>query len=109
METHLLKSLIIFQKERFLSEKKLIKREILADVLKFLSGREVIFITGIRRSGKSSLLYLIAKELLEKGNVGKPNILFINFEDERFINFTYEDFDKLYQTCRGPEIFPTLD
>jgi Predicted ATPase (AAA+ superfamily) len=98
METHLLKSLIIFQKERFLSEKKLIKREILADVLKFLSGREVIFITGIRRSGKSSLLYLIAKELLEKGNVGKPNILFINFEDERFINFTYEDFDKLYQT-----------
>jgi len=98
MEKHILKSLIIFQKERFLTEKKLIKREILTDVLNLLSTREVIFITGIRRSGKSTLLSLIAKELLENENVAKPNILFINFEDERFINFTYEDFDKLYQT-----------
>lgn len=98
MEKHILKSLIIFQKERFLTEKKLIKREILTDVLNLLSTREVIFITGIRRSGKSTLLSLIAKELLENDNVAKPNILFINFEDERFINFTYEDFDKLYQT-----------
>jgi len=54
----------------------------------------VIFISGIRRSGKSTLMSLIAKEILEKQEIKKPNILFINFEDERFINFTSEDFEK---------------
>ena len=98
MEKHLLKSLILFQKERFLSEKRLVKREILTTLTKFLDTREVIFISGIRRSGKSTLMSLIAKELLEKQDAGRSNILFINFEDERFINFTSEDFEKLYQT-----------
>jgi hypothetical protein len=98
MEKQLLKSLIIFQKERFLAEKKLVKREILTTLTKFLDIREVIFITGIRRSGKSSLMSLVTKEILEKRGIGKSNILFINFEDERFINFTSEDFENLYQT-----------
>lgn len=98
MEKHLLKSLIVFQKERFLAEKKLIKREILSTLSKFLETREVIFISGIRRSGKSTLMSLIAKEILAKHGQVRANILFINFEDERFINFTPEDFEKLYQT-----------
>lgn len=98
MEKHLLKSLIVFQKERFLAEKRLVKREILTTLNKFLDTREVIFISGIRRSGKSTLMSLAAKELLAKWGIMKSNILFINFEDERFINFTSEGFEKLYQT-----------
>jgi len=98
MEKHLLKSLIVFQKERFLAEKRLVKREVLTTLTKFLDTREVIFISGIRRSGKSTLMSLIAKEILENRGTGRSNILFINFEDERFINFTSEDFEKLYQT-----------
>jgi predicted AAA+ superfamily ATPase len=98
MDRFLLKSLIVFQKERFLAQKKLVKREILTSLTKFLDTREVVFINGIRRSGKSTLMSLIAKEILENRGVEKANILFINFEDERFINFSFEDFEKLYQT-----------
>lgn len=98
MEKHILKSIIIFQKERFLAEKKFVKREVLESLVNFINSREVIFISGIRRSGKSTIMSLIAKELLVKHSVNKSNILFINFEDERFINFTSEDFERLYQT-----------
>lgn len=98
MDKHILKYLIVFQKERFLTEKKLVKREILSSLDKLIDTREVIFMSGIRRSGKSTLLSLIAKEILANNKTEKENILFINFEDERFINFTSEDFDILYQT-----------
>lgn len=98
MEKQLLKSLIVVHKERFLSDKQLVEREILSDIIGFIDTREVIFISGIRRSGKSSLMTLAAKELLNKRGVKKSNILFINFEDERFINFDSDDFEKLYQT-----------
>ena len=98
MEKLLLKSLIVSHKERFLAGKNIVKRETLTTLSNFLNTREVIFISGIRRSGKSTLMSLIAKEILEKQEIKKPNILFINFEDERFINFTSEDFENLYQT-----------
>lgn len=98
MEKHILKSLIIIHKERFLAEKRLVQREILLTLTGYLDTREVIFISGIRRSGKSTLMALIAKELLTKWKINRQNILFINFEDERFINFSAEDFEKLYQT-----------
>lgn len=97
MDKQLLKSLIVFHKERFLSEKELINREILSNHSRLINSKEIIFITGIRRSGKSSLMSLIAKDLIKNKKISQENLLFINFEDERFINFTYEDFDKLYQ------------
>lgn len=98
MEKHLLKSIIIIHKERFLEEKRIVKREILSTLCGYIDVREVIFISGIRRSGKSTLMSLVAKELLTKRKINRQNILFINFEDERFINFTSEDFERLYQT-----------
>lgn len=97
MDSLLLKNLIVSHKERFLSNKNLIPRKILDNIDKELEYREVLFISGIRRSGKSSLLSLIAKYLLDVKKISKQNILFINFEDERFIKFEIDDFDKLYQ------------
>ena len=98
MENSLLKSLIWMHKSRFLASKELVKREILAELKRHILSREIVFISGIRRSGKSSLMWLIAQEAINKDGIPRENILFINFEDERFINFTSEDFDKLYQT-----------
>ncbi|MCF6271077.1 MAG: ATP-binding protein [Melioribacteraceae bacterium] len=97
MDSLLLKSLILTHKERFLRKQELIDREVLINFENEINSREVIFISGIRRSGKSSLLSLIAKLLLETNKIERENILFINFEDERFINFGVEDFEKLYQ------------
>ncbi len=96
MDTLSLKSLVLIHKEKFFKKKDLIKRELLNNFDKELNSREIIFIYGIRRSGKSSLLNLIAKDLIHNRKIPSKNILFVNFEDERFINFRTEDFDKLF-------------
>ncbi|MEA3318212.1 MAG: ATP-binding protein, partial [Bacteroidota bacterium] len=98
MTKEVLKSVIISQKEKFLSKSELINRAILDKEKKKILAREVVFITGVRRSGKSSLLYLIYKYLSKLNKIPVSNILFINFEDERFINFTVADFDSLYRS-----------
>jgi len=46
---------------------------------------EITVIKGIRRSGKSTLLINHIHELINSG-IKKEEILFINFEDPRFIN-----------------------
>jgi predicted AAA+ superfamily ATPase len=47
------------------------------------SSKEVVVIKGIRRSGKSTLLVNEIKRLHSKGT-SLNNILFVNFEDQRF-------------------------
>ncbi len=93
----MLQSLITTHTERFLKEKKLISRDVLLNFDILLHSREVILIKGIRRSGKSSLMSLIARYVLESGLAARENILFVNFEDERFVSFKNEDFEHLYQ------------
>ncbi len=56
-------------------EKELKERDISFNLLE-LSLRKIIFITGIRRSGKSSLMMLLMRSLPEKS-------AYINLEDER--------------------------
>ena len=55
---------------------------------------KVITLVWPRRSGKTSICFLKVRKLLE-GWIDKKNILYINFEDERLIDFTVEDFDNL--------------
>ncbi|MDI6792689.1 MAG: ATP-binding protein [bacterium] len=97
MEKDKLKELIIEHKERFLTKKDLIKRKIQANINSYLKHREIIVITGIRRGGKSSLMKLIADDLVEEFNVPVSNILYLNFEDERFIEFEVKDFNQLHE------------
>lgn len=49
---------------------------------------------GIRQSGKSYMLYLQAQRLIKDGHSSKE-MIFINFDDERLINFTVDDFDSI--------------
>lgn len=49
---------------------------------------------GIRQSGKSYMLYLRAKQLIKEGHDIRE-IVFINFDDERLLNFTVDDFDSI--------------
>ena len=65
--------------------------------------------TGVRRAGKSYMLYSLIKRLLDTG-LSIADILYVNFEDERIDNFTAADFNlllechqELYQ--RQPRIF----
>jgi predicted AAA+ superfamily ATPase len=97
MELIKLKELVQSHRERFLARAGLIKREIQDVLEKFYNTGEIVLITGVRRSGKSSLMRLICSDLMKAGVSGE-NILYVNFDDERFINFTSGDFEGLYET-----------
>ena len=53
-------------------------------------------LVGVRRSGKSYMLYQQIQQLLINGKQW-DEILYLNFEDERLENFTAEDFNRLLE------------
>ena len=69
-----------------------VKRELTSDIINLLDREEIVALSGVRRSGKSvlfnQLIYFIDK---------RENCLLINFEDERLINFSVNDFDSLLE------------
>jgi hypothetical protein len=106
MEKQKLKELITHHKERFLSRSGLFPRDLQATVQPYLTQREILVITGVRRGGKSSLMRLICSDLMANHGVERPNILYLNFEDERFSSFSAADFEPLleaYLEIEAPE------
>jgi predicted AAA+ superfamily ATPase len=72
-------------------------------------------IIGLRRSGKTYLLFLQQEELLKK-NIPKSQILFINFEDERLLELKSQDaqliidaFYELYPENRNQIVYLFFD
>ncbi len=66
-----------------------------------ISPREYTFeenanyvLTGMRRSGKSTLLYAVVKDLIARGYAW-DQIVYINFEDERLADFLIGDFNDI--------------
>ncbi len=87
MNKDILKKIIIESQERVFKLKFVSRKIELDDKLNYV-------FTGIRRSGKTYMLYQIIKDLLsQKKSI--EDILYINFEDERLIEFTHHDFDLL--------------
>lgn len=59
-----------------------------------LEERARYVFVGVRQAGKSYMLYLRALKLIAEGHDIKE-MLFINFDDERFIDFKSTDFDSI--------------
>ncbi|MBE0524301.1 MAG: ATP-binding protein [Methanosarcinales archaeon] len=93
MESRILKELIIEQKNEFERDDDLVKRNALDNIAEYLELPHILIISGLRRSGKSTLLKEIYKEFFKD-----KLIFYFNFEDERLINFTASDFNLLYET-----------
>ncbi len=55
-------------------------------------------LVGLRRAGKSTLLYKIARELVESG-CDWSQIIYINFEDDRLLGFSKNDFNDIVETA----------
>src|SRR3990167_9494734 len=72
--------------EKIEREEKMVVREKLEEAKKFLLFPNILAVLGIRRCGKSIFSYLLAKG----SNAG-----YINFDDERLVDITSEDFDKI--------------
>lgn len=57
----------------------------------FLDDPSILIISGIRRSGKSTIQRIFQKELLESD-------YYFNFDDERLVHFKLKDFQTLLET-----------
>src|SRR3989344_2980781 len=83
---------VLFEQQKEMNlENNFIKRELTKKVLSFLNLKLPIIITGVRRSGKSTLLYLIKNELKLKDK----EFIYVNFNDERLTDFSIKDFQKI--------------
>lgn len=66
-----------------------------------LGMREIKIITGVRRSGKSTLLYQAIDYLLKKG-IAPESILLINFEDAALAHYSQEEIYEAYLSELNP-------
>src|SRR5579862_1564750 len=88
----LLKRIILDQREDLRWPKLYIQRTVEKKLDRFSQNKEIIVLSGIRRCGKSVLLEHI-RRIRKNGHD-----YYFNFEDERLVNFTIEDFEVLHQT-----------
>lgn len=88
-----LKQILASQRESILKKPFGIEREILKEIETKQKLPHVIVITGIRRSGKSTLL----RQIMEKYYNNK-DFYYVNFEDERLLNFDARQFNDIYES-----------
>lgn len=69
---------------------------LLTELKRLLRINEIVVVSGVRRSGKSTLCLQLCKSLIENG-VRKEDILIVNFEDPRFRNLNLEILNKIYE------------
>jgi len=81
---------IIQDQKQLMWKDEYIERERIADIQPGRQNRQIIIITGIRRCGKSTLLQQIRKK-------EKYADYYMNFDDERLLNFRVDDFQTLYE------------
>ncbi len=86
-----LRAMLFEQFDSFWEREPGIQRSALDTVEKAAALPHAVIISGMRRVGKSTLLVQIAQ------NIGIDNFYYLNFEDDRFINFRAEDMNDLYQ------------
>ncbi len=77
-----------------------IKRDLLNKLLRYNTAKEIQIISGIRRSGKSSLLKLYINELIK--TVNPLSILFVNFDDPNFSE-VYQQPKNIYHIIEAAE------
>jgi len=73
------------------------REDYLAKLLQFIDSGKIISIVGVRRSGKSTLIKQMAKNLIEKG-LPDSNILIVNLEEPQFANIDLNLLIKIYES-----------
>ena len=87
-----------------------ILKQVILDQIEVIKNTEIIereysfeknvnyILVGLRRAGKSTLLYKIAKELVKDG-CEWSQIIYVNFEDDRLLGFSVNDFNDIVETA----------
>lgn len=112
----LLKRVIVEQQDFPNSTEELWDREYQSDILSSFENDHIIFLTGVRRSGKSYLLKIVKKLAVKEIQPGDRNFLYINFEDERLVNIEADELSgiielyvRLYKPDFSKKIFLLFD
>jgi len=84
-------------------ELKGIRRSYTDELIVLAEERQVKIVTGVRRSGKSTLFYQVIDWLLQTQKVSPKQILLINFEDLALEKINLEKIFDAYQTAFGPQ------
>ncbi len=87
-----IKEILIFGREKMLNKDIGIEREALRIVGEKMKLPHIVVITGLRRTGKSTLLRQIIKKFYDD-----KDFYYINFEDERLFNYPVNEFNKIYE------------
>ncbi|MGC8533873.1 MAG: AAA family ATPase, partial [Candidatus Parvarchaeum sp.] len=82
MKKEIFKRLIVEWSERELPA--IMDRELNIDI----SGKKIVVVTGVRRAGKTYLLFSVIKDLIKNKQINKTDIIYINFEDERLADIS---------------------
>jgi len=77
------------------------KRELFSKLAEELKTRQIISVTGLRRTGKSTLLKQLIDKLIGSEHVARENILFYSFDEEQP---KLEELIKEYQARTGKDI-----
>ncbi|MDO8609233.1 MAG: ATP-binding protein [bacterium] len=85
MELAQIEDIVNDQTAIFLKKDQGFERDI--NLKKYIESKQIVVISGVRRSGKSTLLKQFSLKV--------PPFYYINFDDERLINFTVQDFNTL--------------
>lgn len=83
---------IIFEQHEVIKKTKIVERD-----YSFDRNANYVLI-GLRRAGKSTLLYKRVKDLILEG-VDWKQIIYINFDDERLLGFKTSDFEDILLTA----------
>ncbi len=89
MEREVLKQVLADQQE-YKSPKNFFSRTLTETIMGFVDDPNIMIISGIRRSGKSTIQRLLQLELTKSD-------YYLNFDDERLIRFQVEDFQMLLE------------
>ncbi|MCX5698264.1 MAG: ATP-binding protein [Candidatus Omnitrophica bacterium] len=91
MQKSLLKEIILEQEKDRQDTDAGIPRAALRITLQQATLPHAVVVSGVRRCGKSTLLNQVINKLYQKG------VYYLNFEDERLVDFTVKDFNYLYE------------
>lgn len=81
---------IIADQQQYQLPKTFFDRTQIHEIQRFIDDPNIVIISGIRRSGKSTIQRKLQKELLQSD-------YYFNFDDERLINFELKDFQVLLE------------
>src|SRR3989338_10961406 len=93
-------------------EKSYSREKYTNEIFKNIKSKEIIFLTGLRRIGKTTIMMQIINQLLEK-NIKPADILFVRLDSFNLLEFTIhqviEEFRKIHKKSSSDFFYLFLD